>query len=118
MEKLIALVFLSRDYAHMFHLRSKSYAEHMILDEFYDEIVDVVDDLAETYQGKHGPLKEISRMTNEAKSTALETLKVHAKWIEDNRFKLCKQDDNAIQALVDMVVAKYYRTIYKLENLK
>jgi len=118
MEKLIALVFLSRDYAHIFHLRSKSYEEHMILQSFYDDVLEAVDELAEVYQGKHGPLKEITRMTNDAKSTSLETLKMHAKWIEDNRFKLCNKEDNVLQALADVLLSVYYRTIYKLENLK
>lgn len=118
MEKLIALVFLSRDYAHIFHLRSKSYEEHRILQPFYENVLEAIDELAEVYQGKYGPLKEITRMTNDAKPTSLETLKIHAKWIEDNRFKLCNKDDNVLQSLVDVLLSVYYRTIYKLENLK
>ncbi|MCI4437721.1 MAG: hypothetical protein JHC33_13015 [Ignisphaera sp.] len=118
MEKLVALVFLSRDYAHIFHLLSKSYEEHMILNDFYDEVIDDIDEIAETYQGKYGQFKEINRMTNDAKATALDTLKVHVKWIEDNRYKLCKQEDNSIQSLIDVLIDRYYRTLYKLENLK
>ncbi|TQV62459.1 MAG: hypothetical protein FNT15_06795 [Sulfurovum sp.] len=118
MDKFIALLFLSRDQAHKFHLLSKSYAEHEALEDFYIELVELVDAMAETYQGKHGVLKDIPRMSNESKPTALETFKSHTKWVEDNRYKLCDKNDAMLQSMVDPILALYYRAIYKLENLK
>lgn len=118
MEKLIALLFLSRDQMHKFHLGSKSYAEHMILDEYYEDIIELVDDIAETWQGKMGKLLVVPKMNSEAKGTALETLKMHAKWVEDNRYKECDEKDAVMQSMVDPILALMYKTIYKLENLK
>lgn len=54
--KAIGIMFMSRTLAHMSHLATKSYAEHKALNEFYDDIVDLVDDLAEAAQGQYGIL--------------------------------------------------------------
>ena len=40
MEQLISLFFLARDIAHKEHLRTDSYARHMALGSFYDDIID------------------------------------------------------------------------------
>lgn len=117
MEKLIALLFLSRDQAHKMHLSAKMYGEHMHLGEFYDEIVELADDIAEVWQGKHGLMKEVPKMNNEMKPTASATLRSHVEWIESNRYKLCDKDDAMMQSLVDPIIALYYKTLYKLDNL-
>jgi hypothetical protein len=118
MEKLIGLLFLSRDQMHVFHLKSKSYAEHMILNEYYTDIVEDADALAEVWQGKYGKLLTISKISSTPKDTALETLRTHADWIEKNRYKECDKDDAVMQALVDTTLHTMYSTCYKLQNLK
>jgi hypothetical protein len=118
MEKLIALLFLSRDQMHVFHLKSKSYAEHMILNEYYTDIVEDADALAEVWQGKYGKLLTIPKMNSEPKGTALDTLRMHAEWVEKNRYKECDKDDAVMQALVDTTLHTIYSTCYKLQNLQ
>ena len=54
--KAIGIMFMSRTLSHMSHLQTKSYAEHKALNKFYDEIVDLADDLAEAAQGQYGIL--------------------------------------------------------------
>ena len=49
MEHLISLLFLARDLAHREHLRTKSFAQHMALNTFYNEIVENADAIAEAY---------------------------------------------------------------------
>ena len=49
--KFINVLFLSRTIAHQMHLATDSYAKHKALESFYDEIVDLVDDLVEAYMG-------------------------------------------------------------------
>ena len=39
MEHFISLLFLARDVAHREHLRTRSYAAHMALNDFYHEII-------------------------------------------------------------------------------
>lgn len=54
--KVIGVLFMSRTYAHTAHLKTASYAKHKALNKFYDEIVDLADDLAEASQGTYGKL--------------------------------------------------------------
>ena len=58
--KLISFLFHSRTQAHVFHLQTTSFAEHSALNGYYDEIVELVDGLVESYQGKYGILKGYS----------------------------------------------------------
>ena len=53
-EELIAKVFAAREAAHLEHWRTKSYAQHQALGEFYDTIIDQIDELVECYQGNFG----------------------------------------------------------------
>ena len=47
--------------AHLLHLKSRSYAEHMALGTFYAELPDLVDALAESIQGLKGELLDYYR---------------------------------------------------------
>lgn len=40
--------------SHVWHLQTKSFAQHKALNMFYDEIVELKDSLLESYQGIHG----------------------------------------------------------------
>ena len=42
--------------AHILHLKSRSYSEHMALGAYYEEIGDLVDSFVEAFQGKYGLL--------------------------------------------------------------
>lgn len=115
--KLLSLMFFCRDLAHKEHLRTRSYAQHIALGEFYEEIVDLADGLAEAYQGKHGIIDDIPIMTNSPSGSITDVLRNQVKWIEGNRYKVCKEDDAALQALLDPIITLFYSTIYKLDNL-
>ena len=54
--EIIGVMFMSRTYAHMAHLKTGSFAKHKALNEFYDEVVDLADSLAEVSQGLFGRL--------------------------------------------------------------
>ena len=54
--KAIGIMFAGRTVTHIQHLKTKSYAEHKALNEFYDGIIDLADGLAEATQGQYGLL--------------------------------------------------------------
>jgi hypothetical protein len=54
---LIRKLFEARQAAHQAHLKTKSYAAHKALNEFYDGILGFADDLAEVVQGEFGLLE-------------------------------------------------------------
>lgn len=118
MEKLISLLFFTRNYTHLEHLNTTGYGHHMVLDEFYEEIIELTDDLVEMYIGKNGPLGEVPIMTNKPSGSVIDVLRAQVEWIEKNRYKVCDKDDAAMQSLVDPIIALFYQTIYKLNRLK
>jgi hypothetical protein len=118
MDKLLATLFLSRDVAHREHLKTQSYAQHMTLGSFYDDIIDLADSLAETYQGRHGVISAIPMLDDETTGPIDEQLNKHMDIIEKLRYTVIDQKDSPIQNIVDEIVALYLTTLYKLRNLK
>ena len=59
--KLVGIMMMSRTMAHKAHLKTGSYAKHVALKEFYEEIVEELDEIAEAYQGKYGLLDIFQR---------------------------------------------------------
>lgn len=113
-EQLIARVFYARNLAHFAHWRTKSFAQHMALGEFYDGVIDAIDALVEAYQGVNGLIGGIP--APETHNDVLDALKADAAWIEANHEAICK-GNRAVANLLDSVTDKYITTIYKLENL-
>lgn len=56
LENLIVTLFSARDMAHKLHLLTSSLSQHLALEEFYNGIVPLADELAEVAQGKGGLL--------------------------------------------------------------
>ena len=110
-------LFLARDVAHSVHLNTRSYAKHKALGSFYDDIVDLADDFAEAYQGRHGLIGPISLMSAKKNGNIVEFLEDSLSEIEANRYKVCEEKDSAIQNIIDEIVALYLSTLYKLKHL-
>lgn len=112
--KAVGIMFMSRDYTHLAHLKTPSYAKHIALNEFYDGIVDLADALAEGAQGKFGLLDiEVAPMKGDVMDP-IAALESHVTMI-DNLQKKCEVSflDNILQE----VQALYYSTLYKLKQL-
>ena len=117
MDELIALLFLARDIAHREHLKTRSFSVHMALGEFYNEIVEKADAIAEAYQGCEGKLLNIPYLKNTSKGSIEKILRGHTEWIAANRYKIIAKEETAIQNLIDEAVATYLTTLYKLKFL-
>lgn len=117
--ELISLLFLSRDVAHREHLKTKSYAQHVALGNFYEAIVDLADAFAETYQGGYGIISDIPLAANKDAGKPIDdALEAHLAWVEKNRAAFSKPQDRPLQNIIDEICALYLRTLYKLRNLK
>jgi hypothetical protein len=53
MNEYIGLLLQSRTQTHIFHLQTKSYAKHVALQSYYEDIVDLIDDIVEAYQSSY-----------------------------------------------------------------
>jgi len=115
--RLIAILFLSRELAHREHLRTQSYAQHMALNTFYDEVVGIADSIAEAYQGRNGIIKDIPMLDTKASGPIADVLEAQLAMIEKIRYTAVEKSDTAIQNLIDEAVALYLSTLYKLRNL-
>jgi DNA-binding ferritin-like protein len=58
MNDYIAMLMQSRTQTHVYHLQTTSYAKHIALNEYYNQIVELIDGISESYQGKYGILSE------------------------------------------------------------
>jgi DNA-binding ferritin-like protein len=122
-EKLISTLMASRDQVHIFHWQTTgpgSYAMHKALNDYYDEIPDIVDSLVESYQGKHGIVKGYTpaeKFDEFSKDGVLKYFKALAAYVDRVYSKMPESDSNIINQL-DSVKDLVYTTIYKLENLQ
>jgi len=117
MENLIATLFLARELAHREHLRTRSFAQHMALGDFYDAIVDKADAIAEAYQGRFELLGQVPMLVNTVQGTIVDVLQSHVDWIAANRYTACPREETAIQNLIDEAVGVYLSALYKLRFL-
>ncbi len=114
---LIGTLFLARDLTHIEHLRTKSYAQHMALGDFYGSIIGLADSLVEAYQGKFRKLVNIQLTASDGKGQIANVLESQLAWIHSVRYEAVPKDESAIQNIIDEIEALYMSTIYQLTFL-
>lgn len=115
--ELVMKMFHARTAAHVLHLKTRSYAAHKALNEFYDEIIEPTDRFAEAWQGDYG-LIESFPPTYKPYVDPLVMLDDLSSWIAANRKHCCDADDTYLQNIIDEIVALIRGTQYKLRFLK
>ena len=110
-----SFLFMTRDAAHTMHLSTRSFAEHKALDDYYSGIVDLIDGLVESAQGKYG-LINISIPICSCGINCLSTMEGFVSTLQSSRSTL--PQDTFIQNQIDEIEALMYSTIYKLKFLK
>ncbi len=113
--ELVARAFAARSAAHFAHLRARSYAEHMALEGFYEDILDPVDQFCEVFQGFHGLIKDFPDVLP-SKDAPLVFLVDFADWLKKNR-AACAAGETCLQNIIDEAIAVTVRAIYKLRFL-
>lgn len=132
--ELVARCFAARTSAHIAHLCTDSFAQHIALGDFYDAIAAAADEFFECWMGVYRKTAvadfPAQRLATGDPVTQLKDLRT---WIAANRFECCEaydddEDDEVSERgeapntelanLVDNVLAVIDRTIYKLVNLK
>jgi len=113
--EMIARLFHARTAAHMAHLQTRSFAEHKALNDFYDGIVGLADEFAETYQGMFGLIMSYPEceMPPGQAINWIETLRL---WLKKYRSECCR-DEPALENIHDSIVALCASTLYKLRFL-
>lgn len=117
---LLSILLNSSTQAQVFHRQVKgagSFSAHMALGEYYDEIIEKVDALTESYQGKYG-------LVVDYKSYALVNF-VSFEQVIAYFEELCSQvytlrtsvPDSYLQNQIDSIEELLYSTKYKLKFL-
>ena len=119
--QFIAVLFLARDLAHRAHLRTTGKGsgwKHDTLGKFYEEVIDLADELTETYQGAKLKLIDIPLLDNEFGDEIVESMKAQRKWLQANRYKAVDKEETHLQNIIDEIIALYDRAIFKLHFLE
>jgi len=103
---------------HIMHWQTESYATHIALGEYYDEIPDLVDAVVEAYQGKNNVIlaKFPVEMESYEDLTPLNYMEYLNQELMEGRALF--GDDSEIQNLVDTIAELIDSTIYKLRRFK
>ena len=115
MGELIMLLFHARTTAHVLHLKTRSFAVHKALEDFYEGIIDLADSIAEAHQGCEGLITAFPARYTPYEDPLLLMSSLYD-WIDANRDRL--SDETQIQNLIDEVLALINSTTYKLKFLK
>jgi Family of unknown function (DUF5856) len=112
--ELVARCFAARTAAHYAHLKTKKYACHVALGEFYDGVIDAADAFIECYQGVFGVITSYPDVPLPAGE--LGPIKELREWLVENRAKVAR-GQRELENLVDEITAVCDRAIYKIVNL-
>ncbi|MFZ9219874.1 MAG: DUF5856 family protein [Sediminibacterium sp.] len=113
----VSIILESATQAHIYHLQSDSYAQHMALCAYYNDIPAIIDALAELLQGRYGIIKGYSTPNPYAEdNNPVAYFENLLKSVDAARDTL--PADSNIQNSVDNVVDLIQSTLYKLTFLK
>lgn len=118
--KFFSKLFESREMAHIYHLTVKgdmgSHAAHTALQEFYEGILEFIDEMIEVYQGQYGLLEgyETIDTSDTSSKDRIEYFEELAQFIKTER-KCIKSEDSHIHNIIDEAIALVYKLLYKLK---
>lgn len=121
--KFFSKLFESREMAHIYHLTVNgepgSHAAHKALQEYYEGILEFIDEMIEVYQGQYGIIENYETI-----DTAETKTKEKIAYFEElvnfvkTEKKCIKPEDSHLLNIVDEAVALIYKTLYKLKYNK
>ena len=96
------------------HFKTRSYAHHKALRQYYDGIVDLLDGLVESYQGLYGIVEDYPNVYHSPKDPVkyFESLQ---RFVADARQDLPQNSE--LQNQIDEIADLLNSTVYKLKFL-
>ncbi len=116
MEEMASALIASQTQVHIFHLQTKSYAEHKALQGYYEDIDDLMDSLIESYQGQFGIIENYQSLPiskYEGKEQVVSYFEDLMSMIEKNRADLPSHLQNIVDTIVELITS----TLYKIKFL-
>jgi len=119
MKRLIMVLLHSSTNAHILHLQTKSYAEHVALGAYYEGIVGPVDTLIENMQGMTGEIIRGYPLDNSSFDESMSGLsyltRIRELFLEHR--PAFPTSATQIQNILDTIIELINGTIYKLKFL-
>lgn len=115
--EFISNSFAVRTAAHLAHLSSRSYAQHVALGDFYQLLVPLVDKYAEVYTGLEGKIPTYPKVPPPAHDDPGALLSVYLNLVKAET----REDAKGSQALLNILAELEEltaQTLYKLRFLK
>jgi hypothetical protein len=113
-------LFESKEMANVYHLQVRgdegSYAGHMALQGYYENVLELIDDVIETYQGQYGLIEGYDIIdTSETKSKEpIAYFEELGEYIKHAK-KCISEEDTHLHSIIDDIVCLLYKTLYKLK---
>lgn len=118
--QFIGTLLDSSNQAHIYHWQAMdegSYAAHQALGAYYPQIVELADDLVESFQGRYGIIKGFNAPSPYREDNNwVSYFQGLRKYVELNRYNFTQ--DSYIQNQVDEIVSLIETTLYKLQTLR
>jgi Family of unknown function (DUF5856) len=111
-EIVIGQLFQSRDIIHIAHLQTTSFSEHKALDGYYTEIIDLIDDIIESYFGTIG-----KRLNFKIPASEYMNARTHLIYMKDYMMKhrgVFGMENTHLQNSIDEVISLITSTLYQL----
>ena len=120
-ENLVNKLFETREKANSFYYNIESRSIHIIMEEYYTEILELTDKLVEVYIGKYDTIGDYISIIDEESIKNNDILNYFEnatkciKHCSDETFN--KEEDSHLLSIVDDIYNLLYRTIYKIKVL-
>lgn len=99
-------------YAHIFHLNETNYNRHVILDDFYKELPELMDVFSEAWLADNsGVLMDLPRLTTSVPEEMIQAFVEFAN-------NIYPTVDTALKSALDDIILLCKQTLYKLRKLK
>lgn len=115
MATFLSTMLNSATNAHFFHWSTDSYSKHKALNKYYEEIVELTDDLAEAYFGCYGKITSFPD-TSHMPTDPLKYMESLQQFVKEARTDL-PQESQFVQ-LVDNIAQLIDATVYRIKFLK
>jgi hypothetical protein len=112
----VSVLLHSGTNAHLLHWTTDSYAHHVALGDYYQQIPELVDQLAEAYMGRYGQFQSFPDDYYLPTDDPVEYMEGIKYFVQDSREVM--PDDSEIQNLIDEIAQLIDSTLYKLRFLK
>lgn len=99
------------------HLKTDKYSAHKALDEYYNDMPELVDTLIEDYMGINGKVKDYENTLKEKEYDTIEYLNKMRELVKTGRKEFCA-GENELESDCDTILSLIDKTLYQLKELK